>query len=310
MAPVYPTLRVRPVKISHQGGPPPRIPLRTLTESEIRHRHMRKSRVLARIRSGQIARICSSGSFLPYLPRLAAQCGFDAVWVDAEHRPWTAREAQTMIAFHHLADVDCIWRPPTREKAQIYRLLEDGAMGLMIPQVNSADEAHALAQAVKFPPIGERGLDGSSIDGDFYSMPARDYTAHANRETFLIVQIETPAAVERMDEIAAVPGVDAVFMGPGDLSLRLGCSPDPLSPEMMDVQKRMAAVAKKHGKVWGRPVGTAGQARAIADLGARLIAIGNDFLGIRDHFSSVQVQLDRALGGSTEANPATIQPTV
>lgn len=118
---------------------------------------MRRSKILAKLRSGQIARLCATGSPISFFPAVAAQAGYDGVWVDGEHRPWDAREAETMIGRHHAADIDCMWRPPTKEKNALYRLLEDGAAGLMIPHVASAEEAMALVQAVKFPPLGDRG---------------------------------------------------------------------------------------------------------------------------------------------------------
>src|SRR3954466_861013 len=125
---------------------------------------MRSSRFLRRIREGQVARICGLGSYLPYYPSLAAQAGYDAIWVDGEHRAFDPREIQALIAFHHLADIDCLWRPPTREKAALYRLLEDGATGVIIPHIESAEEARAIVHAIKFPPLGNRGLDGSGLD--------------------------------------------------------------------------------------------------------------------------------------------------
>ena len=129
---------------------------------------MRKSKLLAKICAGQVARTCSTGSALSYYPAMAAHFGYDAVWVDAEHRAFDPREAQHFIALHHLADIDCLWRPPTLEKTALYRLLEDGAAGLMIPHVSTVERARALVEATKFPPLGDRGLDGSAIDGNYF----------------------------------------------------------------------------------------------------------------------------------------------
>src|SRR3954469_15612798 len=90
----------------------------------------RPSKVLAKIRAGQVARICSTGSPLIYFPQMAAHFGYDAVWVDAEHRAWDAREIREMILRHHLAGIDCVFRPSAVEKADLSRLLEDGASAL------------------------------------------------------------------------------------------------------------------------------------------------------------------------------------
>lgn len=257
---------------------------------------MRRSKVLQKIRAGEVARICALTHFLPFFPRAASHSGFDGIWVDNEHRPFDAREAQSLIAYHHLADIDCMWRPSVTEKGALYRLLEDGASGLMIPHVSTPERAQQLAQAVKFPPIGDRGLDGSGLDGDFYINLPATYPQDANRETFLVVQIETPQALDNVDAIAAVPGVDVIFLGPGDMSLRLGCSPAVNDPKMMDAQKRIAAAAKAHGKAWGRPVGTAEDAKMIAGMGAQLVALGSMHRAIMQHLEECAKQFDTALG--------------
>ena len=257
---------------------------------------MRRSKVLAKIRAGKVARVCSLTHFLPFFPKMAAHFQFDGVWVDGEHRPFDPREAQTLMAYHHLADVDCLWRPPTLEKTLLYRFLEDGAAGLMIPHVSTPEKAQQLVQAVKFPPLGDRGLDGSGLDGNFYLNLPATYPQDANRETFLVVQIETPQALENVEAIAAVPGVDVLFLGPGDMSLRLGCSPAVNDPKMMDAQKRIAAAAKKHGKAWGRPVGTAEDAKVIIDLGAQLVAFGSMHWAIFRHLQACQDDFNKLLG--------------
>jgi len=257
---------------------------------------MRSSKVLAKIRAGQVARICSLTHFLQFFPRLAAECRYDGIWVDNEHRAFEPREAQSLIAYHHLADIDCLWRPHTTEKGALYRLLEDGASGLMIPHVSTVERAQQLVQATKFPPLGDRGLDGSGLDGDFYVNLPASYPQDANRETFLVVQIETPQALENVEAIAAVPGVDMLFLGPGDMSLRLGCSPGVNDPQMMDAQEKIAAAAKKHGKAWGRPVGSAEDAKVIIDLGAQLVVLGSMHRALVQHLGESAEQFDAALG--------------
>ncbi len=260
---------------------------------------MKHSKVLAKIRAGEVARICALGHFLPFFPKLAAHFGYDGVWVDAEHRAFDSREAQALLAFHHNADIDCIWRPPTTEKTALYRLLEDGATGLMIPHVSTAEQAKTLVAAVKFPPLGERGLDGAGLDADFMTHASPSFPEHANRETLLVVQIETPVAVANASAIAAIPGVDVLFIGPGDLSLRLGCCPAPSDPQMMSVHKKVAQAAEMHGKAWGRPVGSIAEAQSIQELGARFIVLGDDFGAIYSHLASTSADLEAAFGVSS-----------
>ena len=238
---------------------------------------MRPSLIRSRLRQGKVARIACLYYPTTMLPAHAAKAGFDAIWLDSEHSTWDRRELQRMIAFHHLANIDCIVRTGSRNATELYHLLEDGATGLMIPHVNTAEDAAALARAVKFPPLGQRGLDGAGVDNDFYLAGTLAYPAAANAETFLMVQIETPEALANIDAIACTPGVDGLFIGPGDLSLRLGCPLDWKNPKMVAAEDAVAAAAARHGIAWGRPSGTAEDITALAKKGGRLIAHGSDF---------------------------------
>lgn len=239
---------------------------------------MRKSKTLSKLRSGQTARICGLGHFIPAFLKHAAHFGFDCIWLDNEHRVMQQREVQALLAYFHLFDIDCMLRPPTLERTRLYRYFEDGATGLMIPFVSTAEKARELVQAVKFPPIGDRGLDGAGLDSDFYLRGDEGYTDRANAETFLVVQIETPEAVENVEEIAAVEGVDGLFVGPADLSLRLRTGDSSLTLE--SATERVAAAAARHGKAWGRPVADQEQLQALHAQGARLLAYGGEFQAI------------------------------
>ena len=263
---------------------------------------MRHSKILAKIRAGKVARVCSTGTPAIYFPQMAAHFGYDAVWVDAEHRAWDAREAREMILRHHQADIDCVWRPSTLEKSGLARLLEDGATALMIPQVNTAARARELVEATKFPPLGDRGLDGSGLDAGFWVKKPNDYPQHANRETALIVQIETPLALDHAEEIAAVEGVDIVFMGPGDLSLRLGCQPSLQDPVLRAALERMAAACRKSRKPWGFPAGTIEDAKLLMDMGAQFINFGSEFFGIFQHLEACAAQWNELSGEVHDAS--------
>jgi 2-keto-3-deoxy-L-rhamnonate aldolase RhmA len=246
----------------------------------------RRSKILEKIRAGKVAHTCSTGSSLTYMAAVASHYGYDGVWVDAEHRAWDAIQVREMILRHHQVDIDCVFRPSSTERASLSRYLEDGASALMIPMVNTPERAAQLVGFTKFPPLGERGLDGSGIDAGYWVGRAADYTAQANRETALIVQIETPEAVENSADIAAVEGVDIVFMGPGDLSLRLGCTPSLQEPKLRAALERMAEGCAKHKKPWGFPVGTIEDARTIIGMGAQFVNFGSEFMGVMKHLET------------------------
>lgn len=238
---------------------------------------MRPSLIRTRLRQNLPARIACMYYPTAMMPAHAAKAGFDALWLDAEHNTWDRRELQRLISLHHLANIDCIVRTGSRNATDLYHLLEDGATALMIPLVNTADDAAALAQAVKFPPLGQRGLDGAGIDNDFYLPGTVTYPAAANAETLLILQIETPEALTNLDAIAGTRGVDGLFIGPGDLALRLGCPLDWNNQELTNAEDAVAATAAKYGIAWGRPAGNAEQISRVAKKGGKLIAHGSDF---------------------------------
>lgn len=238
---------------------------------------MRPSLIRSRLRQHQPARIVCMYYPTTMLPAHAARAGYDAVWLETEHNTWDRRELQRMIQLHHLANIDCIVRTGARNPTELYHLLEDGATGLMVPLVNTGADAAALVRATRFPPLGERGLDGASLDNNFYLDGTTHYPAEADAQTLLIAQIETPEALENIDDIAGTTGIDGLFIGPGDLALRLDCKLDWDAPEMTHAEDTVAAAANRHGIAWGRPAGNAEQISRIAGKGATLIAHGSDF---------------------------------
>lgn len=239
---------------------------------------MRRSKSLAKIRQGELVRICSLGHYNPAYIRHAAHFGYDCIWLDLEHRYIDEQQVHTLLAHSHLYDIDILLRAPTLEKTRLYRYLEEGATGLMIPHVSTPEKARMLVDAVKFPPLGDRGLDGAGFDSDFIVQGGPDFPAEANRETFLVVQIETPQAVDNVEEIAAVPGVDGMFVGPGDLGLRLRTGNFNMTVD--SAMERVAQAAARHGKAWGCPVSTREDLHRRREQHAQLLSRGGDFMAI------------------------------
>ncbi len=235
---------------------------------------MRKSKTLARIRAGEPIRTCVLGHYIPAYICHAARNGYDCIWIDMEHRAFTIHQVQAMAAYAHLYDIDLMMRPPTLEATGLYRYLEEGASGLLIPFVSTAEKAEMLVKSTKFPPLGERGLDNAGLDSDFHLHDADEYVAWANRETFLAVQIETPEAVHNVEAIAATEGVDIVFVGPGDLGLRLRQSGEMTLDEAYE---KVAAACKKHNKAWGGPMIGFDDMKKQREMGAQLLVHSAEF---------------------------------
>jgi 4-hydroxy-2-oxoheptanedioate aldolase len=242
---------------------------------------MRKSKTLARIRNNETVRMCCLGHFVPAFVKFAAHFGFDCIWLDMEHRNLSDRDVQTLLVHSHLHDIDIMVRPPTLEKTRLYRYLEDGAAGLMIPHVNTAERTATLVDAVKYPPLGDRGLDGAGLDADYFvnGMDGIDpFVEAANQETFLVVQVETAEAIANIDKIAATPGLDGIFVGPGDLGLRIRRTKTDLTLE--SAIEKVAAACARHGIAWGLPVGTPEDLAKRQAQGAQLLNHGGDFGGM------------------------------
>ena len=240
---------------------------------------MRKSKMLQKFRSGGFARVCGLGHYLPFYIRYAANCRYDGIWLDLEHRAMDAREVQAIIMMCYHNDIDCMVRPPTLERTKLYRYLEDGASGFLVPLVSEAQMASDLVQAVKYPPLGNRGMDGAGLDGDFgigVWHPGSNYNADSNRETFLICQIETPQAVANAEEIASINGIDGLFIGPADLSLRIANQGDG-DLTMETAIDTVAAAVQKHGKLWGITAGSVEEIQRFREMGAQMVPWGGDF---------------------------------
>ncbi|MBQ38387.1 MAG: 4-hydroxy-2-oxovalerate aldolase [Gemmatimonadaceae bacterium] len=253
---------------------------------------MRPSKVLRKIRDGQCVRVAALGHYLPFYVRHAAHCAFDAIWLDLEHRAMDPREVQSLLAMCHQHDIDAMVRAPTTERTLLYRYFEDGAAGLLMPLVADAEEARRIARAVKFPPIGNRGLDGAGLDSDFM-LAAEGFTDDANRETFVFCQIETPRALDEAEGIAAVEGVDGLFIGPADLGLRLGLQEGGASLE--EAIARVAEAAKRHNKAWGIAGGGPEQWQRYRQMGAQMLIGAGDF-ALTGVLAEARKNFDEVLG--------------
>ena len=259
---------------------------------------MRKSKVLAKLRAGEFARFCGLGHVLPFYVRYAAHYKYDGIWLDLEHRNMDDREVQNLIALCHLHDIDCMVRPPTRERTRLYRYLEDGAAGFMIPFASDPEVVRHVVNCIKYPPEGNRGLDGAGLDADYglaHWKPDATYLEDANRETFLVGQVETVEAVENIEEIAEVPGIDVLFIGPGDLGLRLEAGPNPSGMTLDDAIERVAAAARKNGRAWGITAPSAQDVARFRAMGAQMVPWGSDFFLVKA-LETCSQELDEVLG--------------
>ncbi|MFH0965299.1 MAG: aldolase/citrate lyase family protein [Planctomycetota bacterium] len=237
----------------------------------------RKSRVLERLRRGQAAVGPPFAMFaMARVAEVIGRCGYDLLWVDMEHRPLDWPLVYDIGIGARASDVDMIIRVVKTGYDAPMKALEAGAHGVMIPHCMSAEEAQRWARWAKYPPLGNRGFDMTGPDADFGAIDKYEYITSVNAETFLCVQIEDPCAVDCVDQIAAVQGVDLLFIGPADLSITYGIPFQWEHKLIQDAIERTAAAAKKHGKYWGIPFINPELAKRNYARGARLFFTGYD----------------------------------
>lgn len=214
---------------------------------------MNPSRIRKKIAQGETV-ICAKTSYhQPEVVEFMGRLGFDGVWICLEHKRSDPAVILSLLQACRITGADAIVRVKPANYADLLWLLESGARGLMLPRVRTIDEVREMVEAIKFPPQGRRGIDGVGAEADFGLLPVADYVTQANRENFLIVQIEEPEVVPHIDSIAALPGVDILFVGPGDLTLSLGKFGRTDDPEVVAILQRVADACRRHGKVAGIP---------------------------------------------------------
>ncbi|WP_397542635.1 aldolase/citrate lyase family protein [Roseovarius salis] len=220
---------------------------------------------------------CWAGFADPYATEMLATAGFDWLVIDGEHAPNDLRTIMAQLQVleaHHCAPVV---RLPMGETWAIKQVLDAGAQTLLIPMVESADEARGLVRAMRYPPDGIRGSGAALARASrFSAIP--DYIATANAQMCLLVQVETRAGMDALDDILSVEGVDGVFIGPSDLAADMGHLGDSSVPEVRTVIRdalRRMAESDKAGGILATDHETALSYR---DWGARFLAVGIDVL--------------------------------
>ena len=237
-----------------------------------------------RLRAGEtvFSGWCMMGS--PVVAETIAREGFAAVVLDAQHGLWdTAALIAGVGAVLH-AGAAAMVRVPLNDFGLVSRALDFGAEAIIAPMINTAADARQFANAAKYPPLGERSW------GPLRAMPlqgrsvATDYLREANDGTLTLAMIETRTALANIDAIAATPGIDALFVGPYDLSTALsnGTAQDIDAPEVDDAIEAIGEAARKAGKIPGIYCRDPERALAMAKRGFRFLSVGSDLGLVRD----------------------------
>lgn len=235
--------------------------------------------------SNKLREKLSSGSLLygthifcgsPSLTECIAMIGFDIMWIDMEHTAIGIEILQNNLIAARAGGTPAMVRIPWNDKILAKPVLDMGPDCILFPNVRTPDEAKAAAAACEYPPYGERGY-GPLRALDYGAVEPLEYVTGIHRQMLRFIQIEDIAAVECLDDIVEVKGIDGYIVGPNDLSASLGHLGDTSNPEMMPVYDRISKIMKKHGKVFGVSVGydpvTISQWR---ERGAKMIFSGSD----------------------------------
>lgn len=203
---------------------------------------MRKNLTREKIKEGKIA----YGVFVPmYCPpavEIIGHMGFDFVIIDAEHSPIVTESCEQMVRAADYANTTPIVRIAVNLRQNILRYLDTGALGVLMPQINSKAEVESIMESIKYPPEGKRGLAAVRANNFGITGPLSEYVKEANQELMTIVQVETMQAVQNIDEMVAAPGPDVIFIGPTDLSSAMGFPGQVNHPE---VQKMIDYLLRK-----------------------------------------------------------------
>jgi len=209
----------------------------------------------------------------PEVVELLAAAGFDWLFLDAEHAPleWSGLQAMLQAAGRHVA---CIIRVPALDEAAIKHALDLGAVGIIVPQVHTAEQAALAVQWARFPPEGTRGMGIARAHG--YGFQISEYNQQANEQTVVVVQAESAEAVRNIDAIVQTPGLDAVLIGPADLSASLGHPGDFAHPDLHEAIARITRACQAAAMPLGIFALTVEAARPYIAQGYGLMVISLD----------------------------------
>lgn len=258
---------------------------------------MRPSRVLQKLRAGEIVSCFKLNLACARAVEIAAMCGFDCLWLDMEHVPndWSVVEKQVWAA--KTRNVDILVRVARGGYSDYIKPLELDASGIMVPHIMSVADAKNVVRMTRFHPVGRRPVDGGNADGAYCNIDFVEYIKQANEQRFVAVQIEDPEPLNDLEAIASLDGINIIFFGPGDFSHGIGAPGVMDHPKIVETRKRIAEVCVRHGKFAGT-VGAPSNLDELIDMGYRFISIGADVSGLSQYCRGLVAEFRNHLPGN------------
>ena len=236
---------------------------------------MRKNRVKGKMRQGKLAIGTYVGLADPAVVEVIGLAGFDAAFIDMEHTSFDLGMVESMIRACDLTGITSLVRVPDNNPKTILRVLETGAQGIQVPHVAGANDALAAVKAIRYAPMGERGMAGATRAARYGAVSLEEHMATSNAEILLAVMIEDKAALTQLAEIASLPGIDLIAVGPYDLSAALGIT-DPRDPLLKSTIEGIAATLRRIGKAkMAFPLGIAAYPLSALELQGMGVAYAN-----------------------------------
>jgi len=212
----------------------------------------------------------------PVAAEILSGAGYDFLLIDQEHAPVDLEKLHSLLTAVEANDAWTAVRVPSHDPGHLKRVLDLGCEAIMIPAVGSADEARAVIAACRYPPGGRRGLALSVVRASGYGRDVTGYAASRQRRQLLMMQIETTEGLDAVDEIAALDGVDLLFIGPNDLAAAIGCFGQLDHPALHAAMARIEEAAQRHGKFLGTIPVPGRSATALFAAGYAMVIGGSD----------------------------------
>jgi 4-hydroxy-2-oxoheptanedioate aldolase len=228
-----------------------------------------------RIKNGETVNGCWVNLGSPIAAELVGHAGFDWVLIDLEHSTMTEGDVLSILQAMALSPTAAIVRVESSDAARISKVMDAGAEGVMCPKINNAVEAKRVLNGLHYPPFGNRGV-AKMVRATSFGKDFDEYYSQAKDNFLGVIQIETVEALNNLDEIAALEGVDVLFIGPSDLSMEMGIFGEFDNPIFIETIKKIVAAASKYGKATGILFFNPDDYKKYHDLGIKFIACGAD----------------------------------
>ncbi len=229
------------------------------------------------------------------IAQIAKTAGFDWLFIDCEHNSMDTDTAAQIAAASLAVGITPVVRVAGKEHYHASRMLDNGAQGIIVPHVETGDEARRVADACRFPPLGHRSMGGGLQQLGFAAIPVAEAAKSVNEETLVVVMLESPQGIENCESIAAVPGIDALLVGTNDLCFELGIPGQFDDPRVAEAYRRVIAACRKHRKFPGMGgMYTPELLRRHIGMGVQLVLAGSDF-SLLMQAASAQATLVRGL---------------